>query len=1630
MRKTLLLLLTISLGFSGTGGNELLARPGYFKADPVLSNTSAHSANSLFTANTTFAKFLKGLAVAPPTITGCDDPILKDADAGCTANVSWNVPSSPDGSLAALYPQLASNPGVQLVTNSATFNVGSDTVIYRFQNVDGFTDCRIVVNVQDVEAPTLVCGATVNDIVEAGLCYATGVAITSPSIADNCTAELELTYSFVDADGNTQSGTINPSTALSAGFKFKLGSTTITYTVTDISSNPYTGTKSASCTQNVVITDTEAPVLTAAPANYIGGNDAGICGAVKGFISPTATDNCTVLVSWTIFTESGATAGYQIGEDITVEATGSNNVDNYLFTKGVHHIVYTATDGSGNTDTDLTTVTINDTEAPTLSGCASDITYTFATSNNGGTDCVAKVDVPKTPATDNCDASLDLVWTYSLYDSNDVLIVTDAMSNPVAGTNNVDVALAKGTYYAVYEVTDTEGNTSVQCTLNIAVIDDQAPIFTSSLMADLSLTNESAGVCYNDTLLSSPNVTDNCGSVTLSWMVTFGNDTLGSGTGAIPTFEFPVGTSTLVWTATDNVGLSVQDIVLITVEDITVPTLTIGADIAATSGATDCSAVVSRNITFGDNCGIASVVENSSYGSLADVNSTTKTFSGTFPVGGPYTVTFTVTDIHGNVTTESLDVTVTDLVNPTIKNFANIIETTDPNVCTFTRSFDIADDFTPADNCGVDETQVVFDLNNDMIYDDDTITFAGASGNFTYAFEKGITNIKVTTTDNSGNIASDIFSVSVSDQQAPTVFFQDTITVNIDPTSCTAALVDLTLTSALVSDNCTGDVYLLDNATNNQTAFGDTATGYYNLGYHNVIWTVIDEDGNSSTKTTVVWVRDVTQPSDSPNDTITIQADINLCSGKVKVFAPNSLDSCGIQTVTYSINGATPVENTVVDNYAFAVGTNLVEWATTDNNNNTRLDTSIVIVEDTQAPVIGGGTYYTLSSETGCANDTTFTIPVSDNCAIASTSYELIHFTDAADVDGDTLIGSGNIINFAFPASVNANVINVTSEDIHGNISTKTISVKVNDNQAPTIECPSDVTYDADASVCGKIITVAGDNTIMGAAVSDNCGIASITASFGDPTAPYTFPVGTTTVTVTITDNSGNTKECTFNITVLDNAGPAVTGFPTDTTVSALANECSRIVFWNEPTAIDACTGNDFTVTRTHVPGMEFAIGTTAVTYVYTDGDGNTSVKTFNITVVDNQKPVINEMPDTLTVMVPSTSCSAIVVFDVKVQDNCDAQGVSINYSIANNSELAPGYYTNMVTVKDASQNQVDSSFVIHVIDNTAPVFTTLPGNLVSCNNPVVTYAIAATDNCPAGAITYTYSHPSGSTFGAGNTTVTVTAKDASNNVVSTSFTVTVINLTQASAGLDAAYCANEQVVVTGNSPASGETSAWSYNGGSGLFATPNAATSVVNINSASTYDLVYTITSGACSTTDIVSIVVNAAITNVSAGVNRTVAGNMVELTGSPLNAGQTGMWSSVNEGISFALPTSSTTTASGLAAGANTLTWTVSAAGCESVSASVVITSDFSASTAFTPNGDGENDTFEIPALAATPNATIEIFNRWGNLVFESTGAKYGKGWDGTFEGSELPVASYYYVIDLKDGSSQKKGYVSIIR
>jgi gliding motility-associated-like protein len=80
------------------------------------------------------------------------------------------------------------------------------------------------------------------------------------------------------------------------------------------------------------------------------------------------------------------------------------------------------------------------------------------------------------------------------------------------------------------------------------------------------------------------------------------------------------------------------------------------------------------------------------------------------------------------------------------------------------------------------------------------------------------------------------------------------------------------------------------------------------------------------------------------------------------------------------------------------------------------------------------------------------------------------------------------------------------------------------------------------------------------------------------------------------------------------------------------------------------------------------------------------------------------------------------------------------------------------------------------------------------------------------------------------------------------------------------------------------------------------------------------------------------------------------------------------------------------------------------------------------FSPNGDGVNDTWVIEKLSTYPGSRVQVFNRYGQIVFESYG--YPRPWNGTMDGKPVPFGTYYYIIEPGNGRKPLTGYVTVLK
>lgn len=180
------------------------------------------------------------------------------------------------------------------------------------------------------------------------------------------------------------------------------------------------------------------------------------------------------------------------------------------------------------------------------------------------------------------------------------------------------------------------------------------------------------------------------------------------------------------------------------------------------------------------------------------------------------------------------------------------------------------------------------------------------------------------------------------------------------------------------------------------------------------------------------------------------------------------------------------------------------------------------------------------------------------------------------------------------------------------------------------------------------------------------------------------------------------------------------------------------------------------------------------------------------------------------------------------------------------------------------------------------------------------------------------------------------------------------------------------------------------------------------------------------CIYTDTVMVTVAKPLVADAGPDKKTVAGKSTRLNGKITGGQFTYYWS----------PTtylSDATTLTPLVTTKENITYTlhaVSQNGCSGSvdSVTVDVSSDLAVPNTFSPNGDGVNDSWNIPALEAYPGSMTEVFNRYGSEIFRSIGQ--AKLWDGTINGQPVPVGTYYYKITGSNGNMLKAGWVFLVR
>ena len=351
--------------------------------------------------------------------------------------------------------------------------------------------------------------------------------------------------------------------------------------------------------------------------------------------------------------------------------------------------------------------------------------------------------------------------------------------------------------------------------------------------------------------------------------------------------------------------------------------------------------------------------------------------------------------------------------------------------------------------------------------------------------------------------------------------------------------------------------------------------------------------------------------------------------------------------------------------------------------------------------------------------------------------------------------------------------------------------------------------------------------------------------------------------------------------------------------------------------------------------------------------------------------------PSNVNTATTNSLCSGNYSVTIIDANGCD---VSNSYSLTNPPALV---LTAVVT--DASCNTLpDGAINVSVSGGSSPIsYNWTPGNIVTEDLTTTlagTYTITATDN-----------------FG---------CVIDSNFVINSTITVIAV------AGNDTVLCQNESILLNGSNSSGGNIYEWFEL----PIVSPIASTMITTVSPAvgtTTYVLVAT--NVGCIDKDTIVVSSNASpvvdagpIVNIPLLSSATIGGNP---TGP---AGSTFSWSPLTslDNAAIANPTTATTV---------TTIYTVNvvdANGCSnSDTVTVFVYPEIRIPNGFSPNGDGKNDVWQIDNIYQFPDCEVEVYNRWGEQLFYSKG--YSIPFNGQYKGKDLPVGTYYYIINLNHPS-----------
>ncbi|WP_310595743.1 gliding motility-associated C-terminal domain-containing protein [Flavobacterium sp.] len=1514
--------------------------PKWDNSNPIVTNSIQN-----FTPN--------GVLSTTNTITGLSSLISSFEEFTGDLNGNWFVFARKDGTEEGRieFKSICLTPSTNLC--------GSNTVIVRKWSVSDACSNTVtfnqIIKIVDTTAPTWITEVgSLNTSIECSDEKALGNAQNLfPIASDNCDKNLS---NIVKVAGEFVASSTCATT----------GTYTNTWTVTDSCGNT-----SANYVQTITVIDNIAPVVTTTSGTL---NHTLQCDDASGIESalmevPTATDNCS------------ATTTMHLVSDVTIPTTDCANGYSRVRT-------WNFTDGCGNTSADFVqTITVIDDIAPVVTTTSGTLNHTLQCDNASGI-ASALMEIPT--ATDNCST------TPTMHLVSDVTTPTTDCAN---GYSRV----------RTWNFNDGCGNTSANFVQTITVIDDVAPIVstTSGTLNHTLQCNNASGIA--SALMEVPTATDNCSATPTMHLV---SDV------TTPTTDCANGYSRArTWNFTDDCGnTSANFVQTITVIDDVAPVVT------TTSGTLNHT--LQCNNTSGIESALAEIptaTDNCSATPTMHLVSDVTTPTTDCANGYSRVRTWNFTDSCGNTSANYVQtITVIDNIAPVVSTISGTLNHTLQCDNASGIASALMEVPTATDNCSATPTI-------HLVSDVTTPTTNCANG---YSRVR-IWNF----TDGCGNTSANfVQTITIIDDIAPVVTTTSGTLNHTLQCNNASGIADALMEVPTATDNCsaTPTIHLVSDVTTPTT---DCANGYSRVR----TWNFTDDCGNTSADyvQTITVIDNIAPVVTTTSGTLNHTLQCNNASGIESALAeiPTATDNCSATPTMHLVSDITTPTTDCTNGYS-----RVRTWNFTDGCGNTSADfVQEIIVQDTIAPIwitqVGSlNTTIECNDAQALANAQNSFPIASDNC---DTTLNNIKKTAGEFVASSTCANSGTYTNTW-----------TVTDDCGNNSETFTQVITIQDSESPKmITKATDIVVECDGQGNQNAIT----NWLAtngGAIASDNCSEIIWTNNFNSIANDCSAAV---TVVFTATDACGNSTSTSGTFSVQDNTPPTVPDSPASITVGCAAEIPEMISL----TANDNCSGN---ITVEGINTIELgdcdATYTIKRTWTFRDACNNISTVSQTINVVDTTAPTIAQLPEPSTISCPNTPIFAqatatdecglnfsLTFKDVKTEGNCAG-----SYSI-----------TRTWTAADSCGNSTTASQTITVQDTAGPVFSSLPEpTTISCpNTPVFAFA-TATDECGSDfSLTFNDVKTEGNCAGSYSITRTWTATDTCGNSSTASQTITIEDTTGPTTTTEFS------TTITGNCDAIPAKPELVFVDACSTVLPASFSETISNLTADSYVINRKWIVSDSCGNASEFVQTINVTITNSLTSLSGTICNDgettSIDLTSLfPVGTPTNGTWTDVSNTGKLV---GNTFNAASLSVGDYLFEYMINDTNCpRTIRITISVTTGCGGivlpcgtiviHNAFSPNGDGINEKFVIDNINDTncyPDNTVEIYNRWGVLVYSTKGYNNTtNAFDGISDGrstvsqsSGLPAGTYFYILTYTSfdnnnviQTNKKEGYLFLTK